>query len=1360
VEILVVLVVLGVLGGIGYAATTQYRAHAAEAELRQDLIHFVNQQQSLRERTGALGSLRQVEERGYRVSPGVLVEDSRVDARGRRAYLRVLHRKTGQRCSVDYSPFVSTAANRIQCWGGTGDDPAATERVATTEVEVASPVTDTMSVDTTGTPGPETPLVCQATTSPGVTGPADRSDPELGGTYADAFTLTNPNAAARTYTLTFSSSNPSVVPSVNGPQTVTVGAGASQAVPAQYRVDAGAEAGQVAVLPVEVADAECPGARGDAFFSVTAPLRLGALELTGPGAVTVRPGAAIPAVWRSLMRTNSTRMMVLEPSQEPGLELQTTDGAGRQAYQNGVQRSTPLEYRLDPRIDGFERRRACMLFYDALESGHRIQACFDVTAEFIPGAPQVAVAAPQEAGQGETFTAVWTVTNTSNAARPFSITPAVTGDVAIQSSEGTGASVVIPRGGERTVRVTYRINDRSVAGTINRGTLQVLDVDGRYVPPSSGAGAFETRTRLEVCAPTVATPPAAQTVRPGAEAVASWTLHNCTNAPRTLTLTPAGDGDVSPASTARGELFQPFEDRAVSFTFRMRDRSVAGTVSRPTLSAADGAAAGAASPFVVTTETVLCAPTLAGPAGVPAQPQDPGTGAAVVHTVTNCSNAPRTFATRVTSSNPAAVPDPDDPAPFTLAPYGAAQLPFAYAIPPLAVGAQSSDLVLRIWDAGDASLAGESGFRVTTGVIVRAPDLTPFPAQTVLPGQAGRSAATLTSRSNVPVAFCFQTSLSPGTAPAGAVVASAPATPGCIDVAPYGTAEVPQSFQVVPGAEHPLTNTVAVRAYDQARPNLAAPTQPFAVTAGLVLANPELRLPNNGLPFSLRGNIEHSLNYGITNLSNARREICLEVLPETDALVAISPVPLCAVLGAGDSLTLPHIIRTAKRDDRVWVNVRVFDRTEPRLSVGARYSVKLDFHPLVARLRVTGTPYLRRWMTFDGSASTPGDGGVIVKHIWYWGLPFTQWSSSQNRFVPTGLPDEASDETIDAIVQRAYDTSGPRSVCLRVVDESGAVSDTSCVAFTPAEPTAARVAWKYRGWWTDHDLCIDVWWDNQCTPEHGNGRWEITLKHSQKSSPIQQARARVTVWLHNTDDPNRPRVHTYSNNDSPPDWGEYQFDKNYPAAGGPASAGRWRVLNTDGTDAKRWPRPLLGAPVGDHPLVLNVNLAKATGMFDGGPHWVPDSVVVTLEVRDSDGTWTSSTAGRNHRRSAWKDRYEQGPAGESPPTASVLIETVTEGSEYRATGSGFSPEGRIVDSWWEIWREPIGDPGAMGSGYTVRAPFVNLEPGVCEQISVVLVVKDDRGRTGVGGSSVSGSGDYRSCSPTGTEGDAVIQRIQ
>jgi prepilin-type N-terminal cleavage/methylation domain-containing protein len=1366
VEILAVLAVLGVLAGVGYAAAGQHRVRAAEAEMRQDLLHFVNQQQVLRQRTGSLGTLAQLDGLGFRRSPGVIVEADSVDAARRRAYLRVRHRKSGQRCSVDYSPFVSYALNRIQCWGGPGDaDPS--EQTAAVESDSTAPG-GTVEVG-----APTLPVgtnACADVPVLAVTAPDDQSGIP-GSSRTGVFTLTNPGTGARAYSLRFSSSNPAVVPSVDGPATVEVPAGASRSVAAAFHLDPNAEAGQVSVLPLEATDAACAERVGSGFFSVGTDLWMMDPQLSRPADVTVRPGAPIPVTWSSTNRTNAARMLVLTPSEQTGLTRD--DIAGSHPHVRGETRQTPVQYTLPAAMDGFERRRACMEVHDAEAPAYRGRECFWATAEFIPGTPRMGAPAPRDAGQDEHFTSEWTVINTSNAPRPFNIAPAATGDLVMVAAEGTGSAVILPRDRPHTVRITYRLRRPSVAGTVSRATLHAADVDA-----SSGvSGELVVTTRLEICAPAVALAPADRSEAPGTAFSATWQLQNCTNAPRDLTLSAVGDGDVL-AGASRVEAFRPFEARSVSVPFRVKERSIHLTASRPALRASDADLA-IASPFGMTTALALCAPTLSGPAGVPVQPQLPGTSATVGYTIQNCSNAPRTFSAVVGSSNLAAVPDPADPAQVTIPAYASAGVSFGYGVPVDVRGGVPADLGIRVVDAGDASLSAAGGFRVTPQVIRSAPLLSGFPAQLLLPGQSGNVSAVLTSQSNVPVRYCFTAAVSAGSVAAGSVVSPAPSPAACVDIeAPFGSAAVAQAVTVAAEAEHPWTNQVIVTAVDQADGSMTA-SQTFPVTVALQLANPTVRVPATPPAVPWRGGQTRSMEYRVLNQSNATRALCVAVSTSDEALLSSSSAnPVCASVGARQFHTFTHELKAAARvpgSRDATISVQAYDQEANSHRAAGEYSGRVISTNPVAVWTSPGSVYVRKWVDFDATDSYSPVGAGIVNYIWTWGLEGMRWDGARFAMGGVGL---AADSSTSPVLRRAYDSKGVFEICLAVVDADGLQSEPNCKPVTTLVQTRARLQWRYRGWWYDpKDFCWDVAWDNQCPPSSGNSRWEVLLSASQGDIPIRRAWASVTVKWWNTDDPDNrhARTYTYSGNSHPVtnttyNWygtmRTYNFFSNDQRAFRNIESGVWRILDTEGTSPGGWPQ----APdLASHPLVLNANLGSATGVLDGGPHWVPDYARVTVYVEDAHGTVTSQSGYYDHTRAQWRGSdciggttvpfcvkgFERLAVPPSAPLGAIMVE-ITDGV-HRMTGSAESADGRIIDTYWDIYEQPLDANAGGGTHQTSRDGVLEVSPATCTEKHVTLIIVDDQGRVGSASYTVPSVDQVQDCVHRGAgRGDTAV----
>jgi hypothetical protein len=200
------------------------------------------------------------------------------------------------------------------------------------------------------------------------------------------------------------------------------------------------------------------------------------------------------------------------------------------------------------------------------------------------------------------------------------------------------------------------------------------------------------------------------------------------------------------------------------------------------------------------------------------------------------------------------------------------------------------------------------------------------------------------------------------------------------------------------------------------------------------------------------------------------------------------------------------------------------------------------------------------------------------------------------------------------------------------------------------------------------------------------------------------------------------------------------------------------VLDTDGTGAFGWPQ----APnLLSHSLVLNANLGDATGAFDSGPHWVPDAVWITLYVEDAYGNVTQQSGYLDHKKAEWKGEecingtsgffctrgYERLVPPQEVPVVQITREQVGTDA-YRLTGTGTSPDGRVVDRWWEINRRSFDLTQESGTE-TYRDEAVEVHPDDCEVIEVWLVYVDDRGQQGRAMEQVS-RGNLRTCVPVGT----------
>ena len=846
------------------------------------------------------------------------------------------------------------------------------------------------------------------------------------------------------------------------------------------------------------------------------------------------------------------------------------------------------------------------------------------------------------------------------------------------------------------------------------------------------------------------TPPAAKSAKPDEEFTVTWTIRNGTNAARVLGLEPsvppAGELALVSATGAGEVAFAPSETRVVSARYRVRGGSIAGATAAPSLAASDklAPAHAARAEFQFTTAPNYRDPAVTAPADRGA---DPGTGNSAVFRLENRSNLARTFTLAATTTNGSAVADPANPAPVTVPAFGSVDIPVPVVVPAGALGYAQASVALRATDAAQPARTGSAQLVVTVDPVYLPPTVRWPGPRTVRPGAAVVDTATIANRSNVPVEYCFTVAVGAGNVEDG-LVAADPAAPPCRTLGAAGTpasaAPVPVAFSAADDALEGWSNVITLTAAGRAATPISA-TAPLPVTAELVLRAPSwTSLPAS--PMQWDEGDERELGFTFRNASNGTRTFCVEVRSADAARLALAEHALtCGIrVGPRDTLRLPRILRALGPATALRVDALVYDEeASGHRAEGGFYNVVRAARP-IAEWTAPAPVYVRKWATFDGSRSRSPVGSPIVRYVWTWGLFMHQWDAAQGRFVYTGAWETARDEVAEPVVQRAYDLLGTFQVCLRVVDAAGRTSDPNCQQVTTIRPTIARLAWRYRGWWTDLDWCLDVWWDNQCDREHGNARWEIDLGPSVGDVPITAAYAVVRVKLHNTDDPDRPATVTYSGNSgTTPAWGSYSFGRDYPHAVGKAQDGRWRVLSTAGTATFGWP---VSPNLADHPLVLNVNLADATGFADSGPHWVPDDVWITLHVQDANDRWTSVSAYRDHDRGAWKQAYDTTVVAQTRPTASVDLELMGNG-RYRATGAGDSPDGRIVDAWWELTYEDLMGGGA--SGWTTRTPTVEVEPLPCERITVTYVVKDDRGAVGRASRALSGDGGSACFDPGG-----------
>lgn len=1335
VELIGAVVIAAVLLSLAVPAVAHVlRVREAEAVLRHDLHNAANAYEQAYLEDRAYPNFRILRSRGFPLSPNIALDSQAVA--GERVYLRLRHVPTGQLCVLDYSRSSAVARNRADCFAG--GQPRDTALTLTAEPPPAPP-SDTFGVRPPTPPDTASGL---ALVSPAVDNPPDQTGLP-GATLTQAFTATNLSPVARTFRFEVGSSSPSLVPTPEAPSPLTLLPGVPTSVTVSYTVAADALADAATVIPLRAVDAEDERWSGTGSFTLSTGLALAAPAVVLGGAAdrTVDAGQTVDVSWTVTNRTNAARMLALSlaASMPAHVQVRSSTGAGRIPFAPGQTRTVAARLQLASTSEGGTRSTVALDAWDADAPSYRGSAAVTMETRTVLAPPAIVAPPPQSADPGAQVTLAWSVRNPSNRTRSYQIDPLLgdPGHLDLVSSSATGVQSLAP-GQVLAVSVTCRVKPGTLAGRTSDVSLQVTD---RAAPEYAARAAVAVGTNVVLANPWV-TPPASQTGSPDQEVTVTWTVRNGANAPRVLVLDPtvAAAGELKLVSAAGGVevAFGAFESRVVTARYRVASGSLAGTTAAPALVATDKlspAHTGRAT-FVFTTEADYRDPVITAPTDFGA---DPGSVRPAVFRLQNRSNLPRTFIFAATSTNPAAAADPADPVPLLVPAFGSVDIPLVVSIPVGAPGYTQAAVTLGATDAGQAARSGAGRFVVTVNPVYLPPALAWRGARTVRPGDAPTDTADVTNRSNVPLEYCFTVAVAAGNVGEGKVVEAGGAAPPCRTLGAAGTpaagAAVAVSYSADPQALAGWSNGVTLTAAGSA-PTPVTSAATLAVTADLVLADPVL-VSVPGSPMQWDEGDERALSFTFRNSSNGARSFCFQTASaDTARLAPASPTLTCGIrVEPRDTVRVSRTMRALGGATGLRVDVAVYDEESVRYRAdGAFYNLIRATRP-IADWTAPAPVYMRKWATFDGSRSRSPVGSPIVRYVWTWGLLMQQWDPAQGRFVYTGTWGTARDEVAVPVVQRAYDLLGTFQVCLSVVDAAGRTSEPNCQQVTTIRPTVARLAWRYRGFWSDKDWCLDVWWDNQCESEHGNARWEIDLRPSVGDVPISEAYAVMRVKLHNTDDPDRPATVTYTGNSgTTPQWGSYSFSQDQPEAVGKAQDGRWRVLSTVGTGPVGWPA---SPNLANHPLVLNINLAHATGIFDGGPHWVPDDLWITLYVKDAYDHWTSVSAYRNHDRGQWKRGYDTTVVAEGPPSAFVSLEPLGNGA-YLGTGSGDSPQGRIVDAWWEITVEDI----ATGdwTSRTTRDQAVEVRPSPCERIIVTYRVKDDRGAVGEGSDLVSGTG--------------------
>jgi type II secretory pathway pseudopilin PulG len=716
---------------------------------------------------------------------------------------------------------------------------------------------------------------------------------------------------------------------------------------------------------------------------------------------------------------------------------------------------------------------------------------------------------------------------------------------------------------------------------------------------------------------------------------------------------------------------------------------------------------------------------------------DPGESRVVEFPVTNRSSVARTIYFGVSSAKPDAVREPSRPADALLDAGETAEIPVTVSVTAGTLADVYGHVELRAADVADRAYEGAGSVLVRAALVLAAP-LVSVPASEVRDaGETFVVTYRVRNLTNAARVLRFEALV-----PDGALSLSGPVADQVVDA--FEEREVPVAFRLDSSAEGGSVWRARLVVTDRDAPGTTTTSDPFEVTTRLVLAAPELEVPATPPPVLWQEGLDRAISYPVRNRSNAVRDLCLVVRPADDAVVAVDDQPLCAAVAPGQQHSFVHVLRGNANRDGV-VEVAAYDRLVPEHRADGRFHVRVvDARP-VAVWTPPSPVYVRKWAQFDGRHSFSPVGARVVKYIWSWGLFNQRWTGARFEVGGGGV---ATDELSEPTTRRAWDIRGTFQVCLIVEDESGLRSAPACGAVTTLAETRARLAFRYRGWWHDPaDWCFDVPWDNQCPDEHGNARWEILLGESQGDVPIARAWAAVQVEYWQTDD-EFARSFTYTGNVETLPYTftqggntvTYDFFSNRHKASGSVQSGRWRILDTHETGALGWPQ---SPHLARHALVLNANLGSATGIFDGGPHWVPNSVWITLYVQDAFGTITQQSRHLDHDRGQWRGAecingtsgsncvrgYERLTPPQEGPTVSLNREDLGRDS-YRFTGWGSSSDGRIVDQYWAITTGSMLDPVGGRATAIHRMDAVEVRVGKCEVTEVALVYVDDRGQQG------------------------------
>lgn len=819
--------------------------------------------------------------------------------------------------------------------------------------------------------------------------------------------------------------------------------------------------------------------------------------------------------------------------------------------------------------------------------------------------------------------------------------------------------------------------------------------------------------------------PSAQTAPPGSAMSQVFTVTNRSGVTRTFRFeTESSDGSVAsaPPPPAPATL-APNVPTAVEVRYTIVEGATADRVTVIALTAvdADDERWRGAGGFTAGADLVLADPAVSTPSDLVL---DAGQRADVTWEVSNRSNAARTITLGLRSSDPAQVSFPAgaDPGRLVLAAGETRQVVTSLLLTPSSDGGTRTSVRLTATDAQAPEHAGTAGFVVETRTLILPPTVGAPADRGVDPASSFTLQWSVTNTSNLARSFDIVASA------AGDVAVASVQGGGRRMLARGETATVAVTYTAAAGSLAGAASTGVLRVADSDAPG-AASAASVTLTTNEVVRDPVLRpVPP---PPDWRLDEERTFTYDWTNASNSRRSFCVQVDAGTGVLAALTPTPVCGIAAdAGAAQSLAHAMRAVGGGDQT-ATVTVYDERDPSHRAAISFPNRVLSTRPVAQWTYGPRPaYLRKWASFDASASYSPTGRAIVRYTWDWG----------------DMSAVAAEVQPGPTAQHGFDARGRFYVCLTVTDSGGEVSAPACQWVDVIYETRARFSFRYRGWFTSVSWwsCIDVWWSDQC-PEgsHGNARWEIDPSASQGDVPIRRVWAQEWVFYKNTDDPDKSPTYTYFGN-----YGAlydparpYDFFANTDATGGPSADGRWRVLDSQGGFPDR--------AAATHPLVLTTDLGNATGILDSGPHLKPGLIVMQLWVEDADGRVTTTTRRFDHSATPWEgdchgslvlgictgQSYTE-VAWQAPPPAVTVSKVRQANGRYTISATAESEDGRVVAlgyTWVRTTQK--GTQEGTGTGSSI----VNAWADKCETLEVDFWARDDLGRVGWAGTILEGA---------------------